>query len=157
MVEGNAGLGEVIEQIVQQNLYRQHRQKWQKDTGAKHAEHVAKGRTSAHLDVFSHIAKGSPSLQYPSTQHLQIFCQQNNIGGFLGNVHRRIHRQAQIRFPQGGGVIDAITHKSHHMAALAQQGNDAGLLQGRQLGKNRCCLHLLQQGAFIGRLNLGTQ
>jgi hypothetical protein len=42
------------------------------------------------------------------------------------------------------------------VAALAQQGNDAGLMQGRQLGKNCRRLHLLQQGGRSGRLNLGT-
>ena len=42
------------------------------------------------------------------------------------------------------------------VAALAQQGNDVGLKQGRQLGKNCRRLHLLQQGGRIGRLNLGT-
>ena len=44
VVGGNAGLGKIVEEIVGQDLHRQHRQKRQKAAGPDDAEHIAEIR-----------------------------------------------------------------------------------------------------------------
>src|ERR1035437_6793783 len=65
IVAGDTDLGNVIEEIVQQYLSRQHGQEWQEQRCPSHAEHVAEVRARAHDDVLHDVGKGAPSFVYP--------------------------------------------------------------------------------------------
>ena len=125
------GVGQVVEQIVQQDLDRQHRQEGQNEGGGRHREHVPEVRARPHHHVFHHIAEGAPALAHAALQHRKIGLEQDDVGRILGDIHGRIDGDADIGGMQGGGVIDAVAHEAHHMAAPLQGQDDAVLLGGR--------------------------
>src|SRR5262249_43032950 len=55
-------LRQIIEEVVEQNLRRQHRQKRQKHRRGGHAEHVAEVRTRSHQKVLHDVAERLASL-----------------------------------------------------------------------------------------------
>ena len=65
-VARNRDLRHVVEEVVQQDLRRQHRQKRQEHRRDRHAEHVAEVRARAHQQVLHHVARGTPALQDPA-------------------------------------------------------------------------------------------
>jgi hypothetical protein len=68
---------------------------------------------------------------------MQVFLQQDDVGGLLGDVHGRVHRDADVRHMQRRGVIDAIAEEADHMAVALEQAHDALLVRGREFGKHR--------------------
>ena len=57
IVARDGRLGEVVKQIIGEHLHGQHGQKRQQIARAKHAEHAAEVRTSAHLDIFYDVSE----------------------------------------------------------------------------------------------------
>src|SRR6185295_16940897 len=57
VVGGNRDLGQIVEKVIEENLRRQHRQKWQEHHGGGHAEHIAEVGTGAHQQILHDIAE----------------------------------------------------------------------------------------------------
>ena len=57
LVGRDGGLREIVEQVVGQDLDRQHRQERQERARAQHAEHVPEVRAGGHLDVLDDVAE----------------------------------------------------------------------------------------------------
>ena len=89
-------------------------------------------------------------------QHLQVVLEQDHVGGLLGYIHRRIHRDADVRRMQRWRVIDAVAEVAHHMPPRLE-GADHPLLLGRvdaaeQVGG----LHPGAQRGVVHRLDVGA-
>ena len=129
IVQWQRDFGYVVEQVVEQDLQRQHRQKRQKQRGGGHAEHVAEVRTGGHHDVLHHVAKSAPPFQDALVQHHQVFFQQDHGSGLLGHIDRTIDRDANIGCVQRGRVVDTVAQIANDMAACFQCQDDAILLR----------------------------
>ena len=60
---------------------------------------------------------------------MQVMFQQDHVGRFLCHIHRRIHRQADIRRMQRGRIVDAVAQVADHMAARPERLDHAVLLR----------------------------
>ena len=123
---------------------RRHRQERQDDAGADHAEHVPEVRARPHLDVFRDVAENLPAFEHTFTENRQALLEQNDVGGFLGDVDGTVDRDADISSLEGRTVIDAVAKKTDDVPVAMQGINDRRLLRrgdfgeyGRGLGQTR--------------------
>ena len=103
VVGGDRHLREVVEQVVGQDLDRRHRQERQEGAGAQDAEHVAEVRAGAHADVFEDVGEDLAAFHHAFLEHQQALLQQDDVGGFLGDVHGRSRPRCRRRRPAGRG------------------------------------------------------
>ena len=82
-------VSDVVEQVVEQDLGRQHRQKWQEERRACHAEHVAEIRARTHQNVFGHILDCASALDDAVMHDTEIALEQHEIGGRFHVLRRR--------------------------------------------------------------------
>ena len=130
IVPGDRGAGDIINQVQQQQLQRSHRQERQKSTGSQHGKHVAEVGGSRQFDVFDHVGISLPPFDHTVIDNVQILFQQHDIRGFLGDIHRGINRNPDIRNGHRGCVVDPVTHIADRMTGIPQQGNHPGFLRG---------------------------
>ena len=135
-------------------MHRQHRQKRNKRTGDQHREHIAEVRAGRHLDVLEHVGEGAAPLQDALLQHHQAFFQQDDIGRLLGDVHRTVHRNPDIRRAQCRGIVDPVAHKAHHVAVGLEQAHDALLVRRREPGEHVGGFHSHRQIGIAHTLNV---
>ncbi len=149
VVPRDGRLRQIVEQIHREELDRQHRQERQERARDEHAEHVPEVRARRHLDVLDGVAERLPPLEHALLQHHQALLEQDDVGGFLGDVHRGIHRDAHVGLAQRAGVVDAIAHEAHGVAARAQRAHDAHLVVGRQLREHRAFVDATSPSCFV--------
>ena len=130
-------LGDVVEQVLDQELQRQHRQERQERARHQHAEDVAEVRAGRHLDVLDDVAEGLATLHDAFFEHQQALLQQDDVGGFLGDVGGGIDRNADIRIAQRRSIVDAVAEKADGVAVGLQHPDDARFLQRRDFGEHR--------------------
>src|ERR1041385_1534021 len=80
-------LGEIVQEIVEQDLSRQHRQEGQKDRGSGHAEHVAEIRTGSHQQILHDVSESLATLNNAVVKHLEAALEQNDIGRIFRHVY----------------------------------------------------------------------
>ena len=156
-VERDADLREVVEQVLHQQVQRQHRQERQEGAGHQHRQHVAEVGAGRHADVLQQVAEGGAALHHAFVQHHQALLQQDDVGRLLGDVHGRIHRDAQVGRAQRRRVVDAVAHEAHHMALGAQRAHDALFVQRAQLGEDLVRLDCRGQFGIAHGLHLVAQ
>jgi hypothetical protein len=72
-------------------LRGQHRQEGQEDGGAGCAEHVAEVRGGGHQDVLHRVGENAAAFHDTVGQHAEILVEQDDVGGFLGDVRSGVH------------------------------------------------------------------
>src|SRR5207249_6058082 len=107
-VGGDRDLGQIVQEVVQQDLGRQHRQERQEEERAGHAEHVAEVRAGPHQQVLHHVAEGPAALENSGVQDVQVAFEQDDVGCVLGHVDGGRDGHADVRGVEGGRVVDAI-------------------------------------------------
>ena len=73
----------------------------------------------------------------PSSSTIRLFSSRIDVGGFLGDIHRGIHRNAHIGGAQRGRVVDAVAHEADHVPFALQRLDDALLVGGREPHEQR--------------------
>ena len=121
---GIGDLGHVVEQVVQQDLDRQHRQERQEQRGAGHAEHVAEVRAGAHQDVLHDVAERAPALEHAVVQHRKVVLEQDDVGRLLGDVGGAVDRDADVGGVQRRRIVDAVAEEADDVAAPLQRQDD---------------------------------
>ena len=129
-VGGNGHFRKIGQDIRQQDLLRQQREKRQEQRGPGHAEHVAEIRAGGHKHIFQRIGEGHAALANALHQHAQIMLQQNEIGRFLGDIDGAIDRNADIRGVERRGIVDTVAQISDDIPGRAQRTDDAFFLIG---------------------------
>ena len=119
VIEWNPHLGNIVEQVLYQQMQRQHWQKRKERARHDNGEDVAEVLTGGHLDVLEHVNEGSTPFDHAFIQYHQAIFQQINVGGFLGIIDGGAYGNPDVGCSQGGGIIDAIAKKPHHMATVA--------------------------------------
>ncbi len=115
-VERDRDLRHVVENVVEENLCRHHRQKRQEQGRAGHAEHVAEIRARPHHDVFHDVRECATSLHHAVVQDGQILIEQIMSAASRATSTARFDRQPDIGGMQDGAIIDAVAQIAHHMA-----------------------------------------
>ena len=69
-----------------------------------------------YLSVLAKVMRPS---SMPSSQDAQVLLQQHKVGGVLGHVHGRVHRDAHVGGVQGRRVVDAVAHVADHVPGLS--------------------------------------
>ena len=85
----------------------------------------------------------------PSIEYQETFLEEDDIGRFLGDVDRRVDRDADIGFAERAGVVDAIAHEPHGVSARAQCANDAHLVVRREFGEHDATIGDLADRAVV--------
>src|SRR5579862_4462847 len=157
VVGRNRHLGKVVEQIVGKDLDGQHRHEWKPGACTDHAEHVAEVGACAHANVFQNVHEHLAAFEHAFFEHHQVFLQQNHVGRFLGDVHRVVHGNANVRGAQRGGIIDAVAHKADDMALLLKRLHDAFFVCGRKAGEHVHCFDRFSEIRVVHRFDLAAK
>src|SRR5208337_4663860 len=128
VVERYRVLGNVVDQVVEQDLDRQHRQERQDQRGAGHAEHVAEVRARAHQHIFGHVLDRGAPARDGVTNHREIRFEENQIGCRASDVGRALDGDSDVGRVQRRRVVDAVPHESHDIAAPLQRQQDSMFL-----------------------------
>ncbi len=136
VVERNGDLRDVVQQVLHQQLQRQHRQERQEGGGHQHREHIAEVGTGGHADVLQHVVERAPAPDDTFLQHHQVLFQQDDVSRLLGDVHCTVHTYADIGRTQCRGIVDAVTEEADHLALGAQLAYQPFLAQRRQPGEH---------------------
>ena len=130
IVPRDGGTSDVVCKIEDHELQREHGQEGQKRACRKHGDHIAEVGGRRDLDIFHQIEICSAPLRHALCHHGQVLFQKDDVRGVLGDVRRRIHRNADVGGAHGGRIVDAVPHIADHMPLRAQQPDDACLLRG---------------------------
>ena len=134
-----------------------HGQKGQKRAGRQHRKHIAKVGGGGDLDVFNHVGIGPSALDDSPLQHHQVLLQQDHGGGLLGDVHRRIHRDAHIRGLHGGRVVDAVAQVSHAVAVFPEDPTTRAFCSGESFANTLTVSASSPQLPVVELLQIGAQ
>ena len=104
-------LADVVEQVVEQDLRRQHRQEAQEQRRAGGAEHVPEVRRRAHQDVLDRVGEDPPALDDAVGEDPEVLVEQHDVGGVLGDVRRRVDGDADVGVVQRDRVVDAVAEE----------------------------------------------
>jgi hypothetical protein len=149
-------LAGVVEQVVQQDLRGQHRQERQEQRGSCRGEHVAEVARRAHQHVLDGVGEDPPALNDPVGQHVQILLQQDHVGGVLGHIGGRVHRNADVPCMQGERVVDAVAEKGDVTTGAPLDADDAGLVLGTDPGEHGRGRDRASEGVVIERVDAGA-
>ena len=156
-IHGDRHFGEVVEEVVDQDLNRQHRQKWQDQRSRRHAEHVAEVGAGAHHHVLHDVAERAAALEHAAVEHAQVLVEQDEVGGFARHVHGAVHREPDVGGVQRRRVVDAVAQVADHVPAAAERVNDAVLLGRRDAAEQAHGLGARRQRRIGQRLDLGSR
>ena len=130
-------LARVVEQVVEQDLRRQHRQERQEQRRPGGREHVPEVARRPHQHVLDGVGEDPPALGDAVGQHVEVLLEQDDVGGVLGDVGRRVDRDADVGGVQGQRVVDAVAQERDRAAAAPLDADDAGLVLGADPGEDR--------------------
>ena len=85
---------------------------------------------------FSVLANVVRPSQIAVDQHVQTVLQEHDVGGFLGDVHRRIDRDPHVRGVQGRRIVDAVPQIAHDPTGFTQRQDQVLLLVRLDLGED---------------------
>ncbi len=156
VVAGDAERRNVGQQVVQQDLGREHRQERQEQGGRGHADHVAEVGAGGDVDVLQRVGEGVPALVDALADHVEVVLEQHHVGRVPGHVDRGIDRDAHVGRVQCRCVVDAVAQVADHAPALLQRADDALLLVGLDLREHRGVAGKQGQRLVLHRGDLGA-
>ena len=130
-------LADVVEEVVEQDLRRQHRQERQEQRGAGGGEHVPEVRRGAHQDVLDRVGEDAPALDDAVGDDAEVLVEQDDVGGVLGDVGGRVDRDADVGVVERDRVVDAVAEEADVDAERALGADDARLLLRGDPGEDR--------------------
>ena len=145
VVGGDGHRGNVGQEVVEQDLLRQERQERKEERRARHAHHVAEVRAGRDEDVLERVGERLPAQPDALREDAQVPLQQHDVGRFLGDVHRALHRDPHVCRMQRARVVDPVAQVADHVAGLAERRQDPLLLVRLGLREDVHLAHPLQQ------------
>ena len=116
---------------------RQHRQERQEGRCPGCAEHVAEVARRPHQHVLDRVGEDAAAFGDPVREHVEVLLQQDDVGGVLGDIGRRVHRDADVGRVQGQRVVDAVTEERDVDPGAALRTDDPRLLLGAHPREDR--------------------
>src|SRR5438046_2583991 len=154
IVGGDGDLGEIVEEVVEQDLGRQHRQEGQEEERTRHAEHVAEVRAGPHQQVLHHVAEGPAALENSGVEDVQVAFKQDDVGSVLGDVDGGRDGHADVRRVDGRRVVDAVAQEADDVVATLEREDDAVFLRGGDAGEDGRLLSYRGESAVGHALDL---
>src|SRR5476651_927064 len=149
LVPRQGQLGDVVHQVLQQQMDCQHRQERYYRSGYQHREHVAEVGAGRHVQVLHDVAERFAAFEYAFFQHHQALLEQDDVRRLLGDVRAAVHGNAHVCVTQGWGIVDAVAQETHGVAIRLQGLEHPGFLQRGQFGENGTLLdHTLEHGVI---------
>ena len=130
-------LTDVVEQVVEQDLRRQHRQEREEERRAGGAEHVAEVRRRRHQHVLDRVGEDAPAFAHAVGEHAEVLVEQDDVGRVLGDVGRRVDRDADVGVVQRDRVVDAVAHERDVGARAPRDPDQPRLLLGPDTREDR--------------------
>ena len=130
-------LPDVVEQVVEQDLRRQHRQERQEQRRAGGAEHVAEVRRGRHQHVLERVGEDAPALHDAVGEHAEVLVEQHDVGGVLGDVGGGVDGDADVGGMQRDGVVDAVAEERDVDARAPRDLDEPRLLVGADAREDR--------------------
>ena len=127
----------VVDEVVQEDLAREHGQIRQHDSRPGHADHVAEVRAGPHPDVLERVGEGAATLGHALADRGEARLEQDDVGRGTGDVRGVVDADAHVGHMQSRRVIDAVAHVADDVPRLAQGADDLELLVGIDAGKDR--------------------
>lgn len=115
-IPGKKNLGDVVEEILHEELDGSHGQERKEEARHEYAENVAEIRAEGDFDVFEDVAGGGAALVDTGEQRFEVFPEHDDLGAFTSQVGTSIDDNAHIGFAQGIGVISTVAKKADAMA-----------------------------------------
>src|ERR1019366_5394555 len=75
----------------------------------------------------------------------QVFLEEDQVRRLLGDIHGRIHRDADIRGMQRGSIVDSVSHEADHMSLAAEKADDPLLVSRSKTREERCLFRRIRQ------------
>jgi hypothetical protein len=85
----------------------------------------------------SNIELIGPSACHAVGEHVEVFFQQQHVGGVFGHVGGRVDGDPDVGDVQRDGVVDPVTEKGHAVAGLPLFADDLGLVLRADPGEDR--------------------
>ncbi len=149
VVEGDRELGRVVDEIVEQDLRRGHRQEGEHDRGDRHAEHVAEVRAQGHHQVLERVCERLSPLHDAVDDFAEAFFEKNDVGRLLRDIHGVVHGNADIGLFDRQHVVHAVAHVRYDMAVLAQGSHDPLFVLRRDAGEDIGRFDVLAQAGLV--------
>ena len=130
-------LADVVEEVVEQDLRRQHRQEGEEQGGAGGGEHVAEVGRGAHQHVLDRVGEDAAALDDTVGDDAEVLVEQDDVGGVLGDVGGGVDGDADVGVVEGDRVVDAVAEEADVGAEAALREDDARLLLGGDAGEDR--------------------
>ena len=86
------------------------------------------------------FAEDLAALDHAVLDDQQALFEQDDVGRLLGDVHRRVHRDADVGGAERGRVVDAVAEEPDDVLARLQHLDDALLVRRRHPGEQRRAL-----------------
>ena len=137
IVGRDRGLTEIVEQVVGQDLDRQHRQERDEDARAEHAEHVAEVARRTHADVLGDVREHPAAFEHALVDDEQRLLEQDHVGGLLRDVDGRVDADPDVGGMERGRVVDAVAHEADGVLARLQRLDDPLLVRRRDAREQR--------------------
>ena len=136
VIQGEGELGEVIAEVLHEQLERQHGQERQERAGGQDAQDIAEVGGHGGLEVFGGVQGGVPGCGDAAVQDVQVLAEQDRVGGLPGDPGGLGDGQADVGGAQRGCVVDAVAEVADDVAPGAQGPDDAGFVQRASLGED---------------------
>ena len=127
----------VVQEVVEQDLAREHGQERQERGGDGGAEHVPEVRRRAHEHVLDRVREGAATLADPVGDHAQVLFEQDDVGGVLGDIGGGLDRDPDVGGVERDRVIYAVTEKRDVTVDGAVGADQSGLLFGTDASEDR--------------------
>ncbi len=129
IVHGDACLGEIVQEVIDEHLHRPHGQEGQQVACADDAEHVSEVGACTHADILDDVREDPSSFDDPLVKDKQALLQEHDVCGLLRDVDARVYRDADVRRLESRRIVDAVSHKADHVAVRAQVADNLLLLR----------------------------
>lgn len=95
-----------------------------------------KGMRRVRIMWTMNVCESNPSMDHPLWNNVCA----SDVGTLLGNIHGRIHRDADVRLTQCSCIIDAITQESDRIVLFLKKRDNLCLLVRSELCKENLSL-----------------
>ena len=105
-------MGNVVHQVLHEQMDRQHRQERNECARHQHRKHISEVGAGGHIEVFHDVAEGFAPLQHTLLKNHQALLEQDNIGRLLRDISAAVDGNANIGIAQRRSVIDAVAEEA---------------------------------------------
>ena len=117
VVGRDSELAGVVQQVVEQDLRRQHRKELQERGATAALNMLPKLRRRAHQHVLDRVGEDSPALDDAVGEHAEVVLEEQDVGGVFGDVGGGVDGDPDIGMVQRQRVVDSVAQERDGLPA----------------------------------------